>query len=134
MQGLYHAAYVIDYSCPMGNKINRIPSPLTKYLRKGEIRFIIVLILPKKLSLTHSMKVELNLFASLARYAPDKTGSHSHRMLDVAEGTTILEVLNRLELPIDKIKMIFLNGMHATGDEVLRDGDRVGVFPPVAGG
>jgi len=30
--------------------------------------------------------------------------------------------------------MIFLNGLHATGDEVLREGDRVGVFPPVAGG
>jgi len=95
---------------------------------------MIVLRLPKKLSLAHSMKVELNLFASLARYAPDKTGSHSHRMLDVAEGTTIMELLNRMELPIDKIKMIFLNGLHAAGDEVLRDGDRVGVFPPVAGG
>jgi hypothetical protein len=32
MQGFYHAAYVIDYSCPMGNKINRIPSPLHKIL------------------------------------------------------------------------------------------------------
>jgi molybdopterin converting factor small subunit len=80
------------------------------------------------------MKVELNLFASLARYAPDKTVSHGHRMLDVADGTTIMELLNRLEVPIDKIRMIFLNGLHATGDEVLRDGDRVGVFPPVAGG
>jgi len=92
------------------------------------------LTLPKKLSLTHRMKVELNLFASLARYAPDKTLSHGHRMLDVAEGTTIMGLLNRLELPIDKIRMIFLNGLHATSDEVLRDGDRLGVFPPVAGG
>jgi len=80
------------------------------------------------------MKVELNLFASLARYAPDKTGGHGHRMVDVAEGTTIMGLLNRLELPIDKIRMIFLNGLHATGDEVLKEGDRIGVFPPVAGG
>jgi molybdopterin converting factor small subunit len=27
-----------------------------------------------------------------------------------------------------------LNGIHARGDEVLKDGDRVGAFPPVAGG
>ncbi len=80
------------------------------------------------------MKIELNLFASLARYAPAKTGSHGHLILDAAEGTTIMELLKRLELPIDKIKMVFLNGLHATGDEILRDGDRVGVFPPVAGG
>jgi len=79
------------------------------------------------------MKVELNLFASLARYGPDKTG-HGHLIIDADEGTTILGLLNRLELPIDKIRMIFLNGLHATGDEVLREGDRIGVFPPVAGG
>jgi len=80
------------------------------------------------------MKVELNLFASLARYAPDKTGGHGHHIIDVAEGTTIIGLLDHLKLPIDKIRMIFLNGLHATGDEVLREGDRIGVFPPVAGG
>ena len=80
------------------------------------------------------MKIELSLFASLAQYAPDKTGSHGHQILEVAEGTTIMELLKGLKLPIDKIKMIFLNGLHSTGEEVLKDGDRVGVFPPVAGG
>jgi molybdopterin converting factor small subunit len=111
-----------------------VTTPLHKIFEERGDKVYNSLVLPKKLSLLDSMKVELNLFASLARYAPDKTGSHSHRTLDVTEGTTIMELLNRLELPIDKIKMIFLNGLHATGDEVLREGDRVGVFPPVAGG
>jgi molybdopterin converting factor small subunit len=35
---------------------------------------------------------------------------------------------------MDKVKIIFLNGIHASGEETLREGDRVGVFPPVAGG
>ena len=112
----------------MGNKINQIPSPLHKIFEERRDKVYNSFDTSKKLSLTHSMKVELNLFASLARYAPDKTGNHGHLMLDVAEGTTIMELLNRLELPIDKIKMIFLNGLHATGDEVLRDGDRVVFF------
>ena len=81
-----------------------------------------------------TMKIELSLFASLAQYAPDKTGGHSRQIMEVAEGTTIMGLLKGLELPIDKIKMIFLNGLHATGDEVLKDADRVGIFPPVAGG
>jgi len=118
----------------MGNNINQLSSPLHKIFEERRDKVYNDLDTSKKLSLPHGMKVEINLFASLARYAPDKTGSHSHRMLDVAEGTTIMELLNRMELPIDKIKMIFLNGLHATGDEVLREGDRVGVFPPVAGG
>lgn len=80
------------------------------------------------------MKIEVNLFASLARYIPDKTGSHGNRILEIGEGTTILEILKRLEVPLDKVKVIFLNGLHATGEEVLKEGDRVGVFPPVAGG
>jgi len=80
------------------------------------------------------MKIELRLFASLARYMPDKTGSLDDRIMEVAEGTAIIDILRRLEVPLDKVRVIFLNGLHATGEEVLKEGDRVGVFPPVAGG
>lgn len=74
------------------------------------------------------MKVELNLYASLARAVP-RTGP-----VEIGENTTILGLLMRLGVPMDKVKIIFLNGLHASGDETLRDGDRIGVFPPVAGG
>jgi molybdopterin synthase sulfur carrier subunit len=74
------------------------------------------------------MKVELNLYASLARFVP-RTGP-----MEVDGETTILGLLRRLDVPLEKVKIIFLNGMHASGDETLREGDRVGVFPPVAGG
>jgi sulfur carrier protein ThiS len=74
------------------------------------------------------MKVELNLYASLARFVP-RTGP-----MEVDGDTTILGLLRRLDVPLDKVKIIFLNGIHASGNETLREGDRVGVFPPVAGG
>ena len=74
------------------------------------------------------MKVELNLYASLARFVP-RTGP-----MEVDGETTILGLLRRLDVPLDKVKIIFLNGIHASGNETLREGDRVGVFPPVAGG
>ena len=74
------------------------------------------------------MKVELNLYASLARFVP-RTGP-----MEVDEETTILGLLRRLDVPLEKVKIIFLNGIHASGNETLREGDRVGVFPPVAGG
>ncbi|MEN6321251.1 MAG: MoaD/ThiS family protein [Syntrophaceae bacterium] len=80
------------------------------------------------------MKIEVNLFASLARYMRDKTGIQGSRLLEIEEGTTIIDILTRMEVPLDKVKILFLNGIHATGDEVLKEGDRVGVFPPVAGG
>lgn len=79
------------------------------------------------------MKVELRLYASLSREtAGVKTGG-----LIVAEaekGATIWEFLKKQEVPLEKVKMIFLNGKKVTGEEHLSEGDRLGVFPPVAGG
>jgi molybdopterin converting factor small subunit len=80
------------------------------------------------------MKIEMNLFASLSRYMPDKTGRYGNQILEITERTTIVEILKGLGVPLEKVKVIFLNGLHATGEEVLKEGDRVGVFPPVAGG
>ena len=74
------------------------------------------------------MNIELNLYASLARSVP-RMGP-----VEIGENTTILGLLRRLGVPMEKVKIIFLNGLHASGEETLRDGDRVGVFPPVAGG
>jgi len=74
------------------------------------------------------MKVELNLYASLGRSVPRKGP------VEIDEETTIMGLLRRLDVPLDKVKIIFLNGVHARGDETLHEGDRVGVFPPVAGG
>jgi sulfur carrier protein ThiS len=80
------------------------------------------------------MRIELNLYASLARYLPREAEALPGRTCEVEEGTTIIDLLQRLQVPMDRVKMIFLNGLHARGDETLQEGDRVGVFPPVAGG
>ena len=80
------------------------------------------------------MKIELNLYASLARFMPREAGAPCDRMWEVGEETTILALLQRFQIPMDKVRLIFLNGLHARGDEILREGDRVGVFPAVAGG
>ncbi|OHE21790.1 MAG: hypothetical protein A2Z43_07030 [Syntrophobacterales bacterium RBG_19FT_COMBO_59_10] len=79
------------------------------------------------------MRIELNLFASLARYVSREAGRFTGE-IEVGKGVTILQLLRSLNLPMEKVKLIFLNGVHARGDEVLQEGDRVGVFPPVAGG
>ncbi len=79
------------------------------------------------------MKVELRLYASLGRYLPENREGNSC-ILEIDPGTTIQELLHKLNIPLDAPKVIFLNGIHARGDEVLKEGDRLGAFPPVAGG
>lgn len=80
------------------------------------------------------MKIELRLFASLTRYMPAQKGTEPAHNLEVPEGVTVEELLRQLRVPLDTVKVVFVNGIHAAGSQTLREGDRVGVFPPVAGG
>ncbi|MCU0598139.1 MAG: MoaD/ThiS family protein [Desulfobacterales bacterium] len=79
------------------------------------------------------MKIEIHLFASLAKYLPagslDKTV-----VMEISHGTSIMDVISRIEIPREDVKLIFLNGIHARDAETLKDGDRLGLFPPIGGG
>jgi len=79
------------------------------------------------------MKIEANLYATLARYMPNQNEKGSC-VVDVAEGATVDDVLQQLNIPIDLVKLIFVDGIHASRESNLKDGSRVGVFPPVGGG
>ncbi len=80
------------------------------------------------------MKIQLRLFASLAVYLPDQQKDGPSCLAEVEEGTTIKSLLESLKVPPELPKIIFLNGVHADETAVLKDGDRLGVFPPLAGG
>jgi molybdopterin converting factor small subunit len=79
------------------------------------------------------MKINLNLYASLAEYLPDRTRGNPNS-LELPEGTTIKRLIEQLRIPFDIPRIIFLNGAHAPLETFLKDGDRLGMFPPLAGG
>jgi len=82
----------------------------------------------------HGVKVEVKMCASLARYAPETPSTQGTVMMEIPEGQTIGDMLKGLNVPLESVKLVFLNGIHSDMDQPLREGDRVGVFPPVAGG
>ena len=79
------------------------------------------------------MEVTLNLFATLTQYMPAKAKGHTCT-IELDEGTRVRDLLEGLKIPAKKVKIVFLNGVHSKGDEILKEGDRVGVFPPIGGG
>jgi sulfur carrier protein ThiS len=79
------------------------------------------------------MTVDIALFAYLADYQPDGEGGRRPRAFELAPGTTIADVITVLGLP-DEPRVVFIGGKHAEEETVLRDGDRLAIFPPVAGG
>ncbi|MHB8761019.1 MAG: MoaD/ThiS family protein [Coriobacteriia bacterium] len=79
------------------------------------------------------MRVEVVLFAHLSSFQPDGLGGRHSRTFDLEDGTTIAGVIASLSLP-DEPRVIFVNGRHAPESQVLHEGDRLAIFPPVAGG
>ncbi len=79
------------------------------------------------------MRIELRLYASLKGYLPEDSLDNTCSV-EMEEGATVKKLFEKFQIPFDLPKIIFLNGIHARGDEMLKDGDRVGAFPPVAGG
>ncbi len=80
------------------------------------------------------IRVEARLYATLRKYHPEgKVGETL--VCELAEGTTVQKLLeNELGVPPGEVKTVFVNGLSRRFDHALADGDRVGIFPPVAGG
>jgi sulfur carrier protein ThiS len=79
------------------------------------------------------MTIHLALFAHLSQYQPDGQGGCHDRSIDVAEGATVGALIAPLGLP-DGPRVVFVNGRHAGADQALSDGDRLAIFPQIAGG
>ena len=79
------------------------------------------------------MKIEVQLFAFLGKYMPSREAGGACT-LEVADGSTVGQVLTTLKVPAGEAKLFFRNGVHAREGDVLREGDRLAVFQPVAGG
>ena len=74
------------------------------------------------------MVIEVRFFAALRRYTPaDPSGIIS---VDVADGLSIEELLNQMEVEPSHVHSILLNGKESQLTDLLSDGDRLGLFPP----
>ena len=73
--------------------------------------------------------IQLKLFASLKKFSPPNPDQ-----VAIQEGETVEDVLQRLDVPVNEVRLIFLDGVKGEMTSVLRGGERVGIFPPVGGG
>ena len=79
------------------------------------------------------MKVEVRLFANLARLLPP--GSQNKRAkMTVRKGSTVDDLLDKLSIPPRVTNIVMINGVHKDRKTELEEGDVVSVFPPIAGG
>ena len=80
----------------------------------------------------HPMKqshIQLKLFAALTPLSPENADR-----VPIEPGISVKELLDHLDVPTVKAHLIFINGVKRSLDTQLNGGERVGIFPPVAGG
>jgi len=84
------------------------------------------------------MRVRVKLFASLSELMPEGVKPHEGVLLELADGTTPAQLIERLRIPPRSAHLVLRNGEYLPPalreQPVLRDQDVFAVWPPVAGG
>jgi len=73
------------------------------------------------------MQVDVKLFASL------RDGNFKERETELKDNSRVIDVINKYDIPLEKMAICFVNGHDADNDQVLHNGDTVSLFPPVGG-
>ena len=83
------------------------------------------------------VRITLKLMATLTDYLPQPRQGHQ-LALDIAPGTTIQGVVERFRLPWKLVHLVLVDGVYINPDQrdsrVLREGETLAIWPPVAGG
>jgi len=73
--------------------------------------------------------VGVKCFTTLAKEGSCDYKGSTHHVLP--ERSTVRDLVEKLQLPVDAIHVIFINNLAATADTVLKSGDEVGFSPKV---
>lgn len=83
-------------------------------------------------------KITFKLFATLQDYLPPEGKKTNALTLDLEEGTTVTQLVKRFSLPEKLVHLVLIDGNFVPPGEragrVLRDGETLAIWPPVAGG
>jgi len=78
-------------------------------------------------------KIEVRLFAYLRDLHPEAK-KDGVLVMPLDKRTDVGGLIAKLNLPGKEISLVMVNGKHQRDDYVLKDGDRVGIFPMIGGG
>jgi sulfur carrier protein ThiS len=78
------------------------------------------------------LRVEVHLHGGLLRYSPDSPRGPLRR--EYPAGTRVADVLASFEFPAERRVIVGVNGQTASLDDVLPDGARIDLVPPISGG
>lgn len=75
-------------------------------------------------------QVQVNLYAAFRAYSRGRPAVD----VEIDAGQTVRDVLEKLGVPADEARIIFVNNRASDLTQPLAGGDRLGVFPAIGGG
>lgn len=84
------------------------------------------------------MKITFKLFASLQDYLPHEARNTNALALELEEGVSVLQLIERFSLPLKSCHLVLVDGNFVPPAEravrILQDGETLSIWPPIAGG
>ena len=80
------------------------------------------------------INVNVMIYPSFLRRMAGRIGMDGRVALQIADGSSVFDVVRALDMPEDIVKVIIVNGRPARMTSPVADGDAVGLFPPLGGG
>ena len=84
------------------------------------------------------MRITFKLFAQLQDYLPAEARKTNACIVEIEEATSVAQVIERFKLPPKLVHLVLLDGAFVPPGErdgrILRDGEALAIWPPVAGG
>lgn len=74
------------------------------------------------------MQIKVKLFATL------REGRGKEILLELEEGQRSQDIIDKLQIPIEDVAILLINGRDGQLDTKLVDSDVLSIFPPVGGG
>ena len=78
-----------------------------------------------------AMKIRIQLFAGLRKYAPEHSGAF---FMEMSPDVSRNDLIRLLQIPYEEEIVVLINGRYAKEGHRLHDGDSVAIFPPMTGG
>ena len=83
-------------------------------------------------------RITFKLFATLQDYLPAEAKKTNALTLELDDGTTVAQVVERFALPLKLVHLVLIDGNFVPSAEragrVLKEGETLAIWPPVAGG
>jgi len=79
------------------------------------------------------MRITVGLYATLQKFLPPNREGRRCQV-ELEEGATVGDLITLLNIPARLAALRLVNGVQSKLDKKLADGDKVSIFPQIAGG